>query len=53
MKIRRNVVIAVVAALILGGVGLVAMRSGRAEKAPEATPAPAQPSGSSAVSLSP
>lgn len=53
MKIRRNVVIVVVAALILGGIGLVSIRSGRAGKAPQATPAPAQPTGSSAVALSP
>ena len=53
MKSRRNVVIAVVAALILGGIALVVLRSGREEKAPQAAPTPAQPSGSSAVTLSP
>ena len=53
MKTRRNVVIAVVAVLILGGAALVAIRSGREEKAPHATPAPAQPSGPSTVALSP
>ncbi len=53
MSRRRKVFVAVAALLVLGAVALVTIRSGRAEKAAQAGPSPAQATASTAIALRP